>query len=51
MVERGIEEEPLVSEVEVAAWLPDSALAEREQLLTLGKRPNGDGPFLESNRH
>jgi hypothetical protein len=51
VVERGVEEEPVVLDLEVAVLLADSALAEREQLLALGKRPHRDGPFFESDWH
>jgi hypothetical protein len=35
----------------VAVLLADAALAEREQLLTLGERAHGHGPFFESDWH
>jgi hypothetical protein len=51
MVEGGIEEELLVLELEVLVLLPDPALPEGQELLTLGEGAHGDGPFLESDRH
>src|SRR5262249_2581078 len=51
VVERRGQEGPCGLEAEVLARLPNAALAEREQLLTLGESAHGDGPFLESDRH
>ena len=51
VVEGRVEEEPLVLELEVLVLLADAALAEGDELLALGERAHGDGPFLESNRH
>jgi hypothetical protein len=51
MVERGVEEEPLVLDVEVLVRLADAALSERDQLLTFGKRANRYRPFFESDWH
>src|SRR5919109_5679493 len=51
MVERRIQEEPVVIDLEVLVLLADPALAERQELLALGERTHGDGPFLESNWH
>ena len=50
VVERRIQEEPLVLELEMLL-LADAALAQGEQLLTLGKGAHGDGPFFERDRH
>ena len=46
VVEGRIEEEPLVLELEVLVLLANSALAKREQLLTLGESADGYSPFL-----
>ena len=51
MVERGVQEEAVVFELEVLVLLTDSALAERQELLAFGKRANGHSPFLESHWH
>ena len=51
MVERRIEKEPFVVQLEMFFWLTDAALAERQKLLALGECPHGHGPFFESNRH
>ena len=51
VVERGVEEEAVVLELEVLVLLADAALAQREELLALGESAHGDGPFLESNWH
>jgi hypothetical protein len=51
VVERGVEEELLVFDLEVLVVLADSALAQRYELLTLGESAHSDGPFLESDRH
>ena len=51
VVEGRVQEEPLVLEAEMLARLADPALAKGQELLALGQRPNGDGPFLEGNRH
>src|SRR5579875_1303069 len=51
VVERRIQEEPLVIELEVLLRLADAALAQSEELFALGQRSHGDGPFFESNRH
>src|SRR5687767_2938895 len=51
VVEGGIEEEPIVLDLEVAVLLADTSLAECEQLLALGKRAHGHGPFFESDWH
>jgi hypothetical protein len=46
VVEGGVEEEALVLELEVLVLLADSALAEGEQLLTLGECAYGYSPLL-----
>ena len=51
VVERGVEEEAVVLQLEVLAVLADAALAEGEELLALGERTDGDRPFLEGNWH
>src|SRR6201996_2480763 len=51
MVEGRIEEKALVLELEVLVLLANSALAKREQLLTLGESADGYSPFLESDWH
>ena len=51
VIERRVQEEAVVLEREVLVGLADAALAERHQLLALGKRAHGDGPFLECDWH
>jgi len=51
MLERRIQEESLVVELEVLVVLADAALAQGDELLALGERADGDRPFLESSRH
>jgi hypothetical protein len=51
VVERRIQEEAVVVELEVLVGLADPTLAERDQLLPFGKRADGDRPLLERNRH
>src|SRR5579885_3598994 len=51
VVEGGVEEEPLVVELEVLVGLANATLAKRQELLALRKGPHGHGPFFESNRH
>jgi hypothetical protein len=51
MVERGVEEEALVLELEVLLGLPDPPLAEGDQLLALGQGAHGHSPFFERNWH
>ena len=51
VVEGRIEEELLVLELEVLVLLADAALAERDELLTLGEGADRHGPFFEGNRH
>jgi hypothetical protein len=51
VVERGVQEEAVVLELEVLAVLANAALAEREQLLAFGERTDGDRPFLEGCGH
>ncbi len=51
VVEGRIEEELVVLDLEVLVLLPDSALAQSDQLLALRQRSHGHGPLFESNRH
>src|SRR4051794_4927917 len=51
VVERRVEEEAIVLDLEVLVGLADTALAERDELLALGERAHGDSPFLESDWH
>ncbi len=51
MVERGVQKEAVMLQLEVLLRLADSAFAERQQLLALSERADGDRPFFESNRH
>ena len=51
VVERRVQEEAVVLEREVLVGLADAALAERHELLALGERAHGDGPFLECDWH
>ena len=51
VVERRVQEEALVLELEVLVGLANAALAERQELLAFGERPHGHGPFFKSNRH
>src|SRR5947209_16729617 len=51
VVEGRIQKEPVVLDPEVLVALADAALAERDELLTLGERADGYRPFFESNRH
>jgi hypothetical protein len=51
VVERGIQEEPVVIEREVLFGLANAALSERHELLAFGKRAHSHGPFLECDRH
>ena len=51
VVEGRVEEEALVLELEVLVLLADAALAQGEQLLTLGESADRYSPFLESDRH
>ena len=51
MFERWEEEEPLVLELELLVLFADTALAQRDELLALGERADGDRPFLESDWH
>ena len=46
VVEGRIEEEAVVLDLEVLVLLPDAALAQGEQLLTLGESAHGYCPFL-----
>ena len=51
MVERRVEEELVVLDLEMLVLLADAALAEGDELLTLGQRAHGHGPLFECNRH
>ena len=51
VLERRIQEEAVVLDLEVLALLADAALAQGDELLALGERADGDRPFLESNWH
>ena len=51
VVERGVEEEAVVLDLEMLVLLADSALAEREELLALGESADRHSPFLESHWH
>ncbi len=51
VVERGVEEEALVLNLEVLVLLADPALAKRYELLALRQGAHRDGPLFESNRH
>ena len=51
VIEGGVEEEAVVVELEVLVLLADPALAEGQQLLALGERTHGDGPFFERDWH
>ncbi len=51
MVERRVEEETVVVELEVLFRLANTTLTQGEELLALGERADGDRPFLERDRH
>src|SRR3954449_4221803 len=51
VVEGRIEEEAVVLELEVTIGFADPALAEGEQLLTLGQSADGHGPLFERDWH
>ena len=52
VLERGIEEEAVVIELEVLGGVTEAgALAQGDELLALGERTDGDRPFLESDWH
>src|SRR5581483_2536366 len=51
MVEGGVEEEPLVLELEVLVLLADPPLSQGDELLTLGEGAHRYGPFFEGDRH
>ena len=51
VVEGRIEEELVVLDLEVLVLLADAALAHGDELLALGERSHGHGPFLESDWH
>ena len=51
VVEGGVEEELVVLDLEVQVVLADPALAQRQQLLTLGEGAHGYSPLFESDWH
>src|ERR1700733_10658013 len=51
MVERRVQEEAVVVQLEVFVGLADAALAESQKLLSFGKGAHCNGPFFKSNRH
>ena len=51
VVERRVEEEAIVLDLEVLVGFTDTALAQGDQLLALGERAHSDSPFLESDWH
>ena len=51
VVERRVQEESVVLELEVLVGLADAALAKGQELLAFGESPHGYGPLFESNRH
>ena len=51
VVERRVEEEAVVLELEVLVRLADATLAQGDELLTLGERADGDRPLLECDWH
>src|SRR5215213_10171129 len=51
VVERGVEEEAVVLDLEVLVLFADPAFTQGEELLALGERTHGYGPFLECNWH
>ncbi len=51
VVERGVQKEAVVVELEVLFGLAYTALAQGDQLLAFGEGADGDRPFLESNWH
>jgi len=51
VVERGVEEEAVVVELEVLVRLADAPLAEGDELLAFGERADGDRPLLERDWH
>ena len=51
VVEGGVEEEAVVLELEVPVLLADAALAQGQELLTLGERAHCYGPFFECDWH
>ena len=51
VIERRVEEEPVVLDLEVLVLLADSALAQGDELLTLGEGAHRNGPFFAGNRH
>ena len=51
MIECGVEEEPVVLELEVLVLFADPALSKGEKLFALGEGSHGNGPFLKSNWH
>ena len=51
MVERGVEEEPLVVELEVLLGLANATLAQGEELLAFGESPHSHSPFFKGDWH
>ena len=51
VVERRVEEELLVLELEVLVLFPDPALAHGHELLSLGQRAHCHGPLFKGDRH
>jgi hypothetical protein len=51
VIEGGIEEEPIMLDLEVLVLLPNAPLAEGHELLPLGKGTHRDSPLFEGNRH
>jgi hypothetical protein len=51
VVEGRVEEELVVLDFEVLLVFADTALAEGDELLTLGQRSHGHGPLFQCNRH
>jgi len=51
VVERRVQEEAVVLELEMLFGLAYTALAQGDQLLAFGEGADGDRPFLESNWH
>ena len=51
VVERGVEEEAVVLDLEMLVLFANAALAQGEQLLALGERTHGNSPFFQSDWH
>src|SRR3954451_3654049 len=51
VIERGVEEEAIVLDLEVLVGLADAALAQSDELLALREGAHSDSPFLECNWH